>query len=502
MITGYLAEQIRLAEAPLLAAGEPLMRRAARAVADTALGLLPVDSPTVLVLVGGGNNGGDGLFAGAELAGAAQVTVVVAKQNPHPEGLAAAVAAGVEVIDASTMDEGLAALLTRRAAAADVWIDALAGIGVRGALRGTASHLVAMLRVVAAAPLPPTVIAVDIPSGVDADTGAMAGPVLAADITVTFGAAKAGALLPPGADMVGRLQIVPLGIDDQLVGAPAAVLRATDADAAQLWPVPQRNTHKYSRGVVGVYAGSDQYPGAAVLTVGAAVRSGCGMVRYLGSPVPTGLVLAAWPEVVAVPGRAQAWVIGPGVAGERDLERAGEVVAAAIEAHQPVVLDAGALAKVPEPERIAGRPVLLTPHAGELATLLGDRGETVDREQVEAEPVHWAIRAANLTGATVLLKGAVTVVASPGGEVYSQDDGTPWLATAGAGDVLAGIAGTLLAQVPAARASVARVAAMAALVHGRAAVRASSGGPIGASDVVAALPQTIVDLLTAGTLDR
>lgn len=508
MIRAYRAEQIRAAEAPLLAAGQPLMRRAAHAVADAGRrALAGIEDPVVLVLVGGGNNGGDGLFAAAELASAARVSVVLAHADPHAEGLAAATAAGVEIIDVSHAEAGDAVLgkVHERAQAADVWIDALAGIGVRGPLRGASGRLVELLVAQrAGAALEPTVIAVDIPSGVDADTGAAGGPVLAADLTVTFGAPKAGLLLPPGTGLAGQVRTIPLGIDALLATQPAAVARLTDADAAELWPVPEPDAHKYSRGVVGVLAGSVAYPGAAVLTVGAAVRAGCGMVRYLGPDAPTALVLRSWPEVVTGPGRVQAWVVGPGLDGA-DEQRQAEAAAAigsALADRVPLVVDAGALGLLPPAERVAGCPVVLTPHAGELAALLSARGEAVTRAQVEADPGGWAVRAADLTGASVLAKGPVTVVAAPDGEVYSQADGTRWLATAGAGDVLAGVLGALLATMPGRsglQVPAARVAALAALVHGRAAVRASGGGPIAASDVVTALPGMIAGLL-AGTL--
>lgn len=497
MIRGWSADAIRAAEAPALAAGEPLMLRAAAAVADAVRErLVGLDDPAVLVLVGGGNNGGDGLHAAAALADDADVTVVLTRPDVHAEGLEAARAAAVDVVELATPDEDGWRVLAEVADRADVWVDALAGIGVRGALRGVAGEAAERLTALAEqAPLRPVVVAVDLPSGVDADTGAVAGPVLPADLTVTFGGAKAGLLLPPGDRLAGELRVVPLGLEEALAVQPPLVSRLVDADVADLWPVPEADAHKYTRGVVGVVAGSDRYPGAAVLTTGAAIRTGCGMVRYLGPERAEQLVLARWPEAVPGPGRVQSWVVGPGVANDDDARRGElrEAIERAVRDGVGLVVDAGALDLLPPREELAGARVVLTPHAGELATLLSGRGEDVDRAAVEHETHRWAARAAELTGATVLAKGPTTVVVAPDGETFAQSDGTGWLATAGAGDVLAGVLGALLAAL--AEVPVARVAALAALVHGRAGRRAADGAPIAASDVVDALPATLRPLL-------
>lgn len=495
MIRGYPAEAIRAAEAPALAAGEPLMLRAADAVAAAvAQQLEGEDRPAVLVLVGGGNNGGDGLYAAAVLSPMARVSVALAHPEPHAEALEAARAAGVETIDVSTDADERA--LVAAADEAHVWVDALAGLGVRGALRGTVREVVQVLREVAdAAPVPPVVVAVDVPSGVEADTGAAPGPVLPADVTVTFGGVKAGLLLPPGNRLAGEVRLETLGLEEVVAAQEPTVRTLVDADAADLWPVPEEDDHKYTRGVVGVLAGSDAYPGAAVLSVGGALQTGCGMVRYLGPARPEHLVLSAWPEVVTEPGRVQAYVVGPGV-GPDDESRRDEIRAAietAVSDAVGLVVDAGALDLLPPAAALGNARVVLTPHAGELTTLLLARGEDVARDAVEQDPRRWGARAAELTGATVLVKGATTVVVSPHGETYAQSDATPWLATAGAGDVLAGVAGALLAGLP--HVSPARAAALAALVHGRAGRAASNGGPIVATDIIDALPAAIRSLL-------
>ena len=245
-------------------------------------------------------------------------------------------------------------------------------------------------------------------------------------------------------------------------------------------------------------AGSRAYQGAAVLTKSAAVRAGVGMVRYLGDVGD--VVDGAHPEVVGGNGKVQAWVFGPGVspddAGQRRrIEYAFEHVLSRGEA---AVVDAGALELLPPH---IGPHAVLTPHAGELARLLSQRGEQVERSTVEADPLRWARRAHELTGATVLLKGSVTVVAGAQGAAYAQADAPAWLATAGAGDVLAGLLGALLAgrvdEVHDDPSLAAALAATAALVHGRAAHRANPGGPIAARDVADALPGAIAELLAA-----
>ena len=235
-----------------------------------------------------------------------------------------------------------------------------------------------------------------------------------------------------------------------------------------------------------------------MLSTGAAVRSGAGMVRYLGPGAATDLVRARWPEVVPGPGRVQAWVLGPGL--DPDDEGQAEHVRTALAGEEPCLVDAGALALLPELLRSGdvAAPLLLTPHAGELARLLTDLGTGTDRDAVEADPLSHARRAAQETGATVLLKGAVTLVVPAEGAVFSQAEAPPWLATAGAGDVLAGVAGALLAG----DVDPADAGAMAAFVHGRAGAIASAGGPVSAGAVLDAVPAAIRAVLTDPFDDR
>lgn len=260
----------------------------------------------------------------------------------------------------------------------------------------------------------------------------------------------------------------------------------TPDDAARHIAVPGERDDKYSRGVLGVITGSNQYPGAAVLGVEAALRTGVGMVRYLGPARPTELVLQRRPEAVASDGRVQAWLIGSGMDHiERDLSRMTGPLGQPV----PIVLDGGALDLH---DRAAG-PVVLTPHAGELARLLG-----ADRADIAADPAAWARRAADDLGVTVLLKGHTTHVAGPGLSLGVRSAPT-WLATAGAGDALAGILGALVAthadQAADDAALLTRLAATAALIHGLAAARASGGGPLTILDLTAAIPATIASLL-------
>ncbi|MFC9350808.1 NAD(P)H-hydrate epimerase [Arthrobacter sp. NPDC057013] len=499
MISAYTGTQIREAEKPLLDSGmgAVLMQRAARGMAGAAIAELRrrgrrLYGGSAAVLVGKGNNGGDGLFAAAHLAGRGmRTTAVLASATAHPDGLAAFRRAGGRVLTLTDANAGELAALAGRA---DVIIDALLGTGAQGGLRGATADLVARL----AGSTHGLVVACDVPSGVDADTGEAAGPVLPADITVTFGGAKAGLLADPGADFAGRVVAVPIGIEDSLPWP--ALRRLETADLATLLPRPARRAHKYSRGVLGVVAGSPAYPGAAVLACRGALAAGVGMVRYVGPPEVADLIRHSCPEVVCSTGtvaetHVQAWLVGSGMDGkdEEEMQRVRD----AVDSGLPAVADAGALPVLPD---VLAPQVVLTPHAGELATLLQRLGADMDREAVEASTLPAVRRAAGLTEATVLLKGASTLVASPYQDFYSQSEGTPWLATAGSGDVLSGIIGALLAQVgsdvgrfravgidPDER--WAAIAAMGASLHGLSGAAAAAGGPLTAGRISDVLPE-------------
>lgn len=268
------------------------------------------------------------------------------------------------------------------------------------------------------------------------------------------------------------------------------------AEHARDWiAVPGRADDKYSRGVLGVRTGSEEYPGAAVLGVEAAMRTGLGMVRYLGPARAATLVLQRRPEIVTAPGRVQAWLLGSGMnASARDAPTAAALEQAIAEG-LPTVFDAGAL-------DLAGRatgPTVITPHFRELAGLLGLSGEPGSAAEIAADPGEWAIRAAAALGVTVLLKGAVTHVASPSGARLTVSSAPAWLATAGSGDVLGGILGALLAtnsaRIDADADALPALAATAALIQAQAAALASAGGPLAALDVAEAVPAAVATLL-------
>lgn len=263
----------------------------------------------------------------------------------------------------------------------------------------------------------------------------------------------------------------------------------TPTQARDLIAVPREGDDKYSRGVLGVITGSEDYPGAAVLGVDAALRTGVGMVRYLGPERPTALVLSRRPETVTIDGRVQAWLLGSGMDATTIDTLTEARRATALDSGCPLVLDAGAIASATN----ATGPVVITPHHRELARLLH-----LDVAEVSAEPEVWAQRAAESFGATVMLKGHTTLVCGSGVN-FSVTSPTTWLATAGTGDALAGILGALVAthaeSVMADDATMARLAATAVLVHGLAAHKAGAGGPFTVVDLNAAIPSAIAELL-------
>lgn len=263
----------------------------------------------------------------------------------------------------------------------------------------------------------------------------------------------------------------------------------TPDDAARHVRIPSAADDKYSRGVLGVITGSDQYPGAAVLGVEAALRTGVGMVRFLGGERVSTLVLQRRPEAVASDGRVQAWLIGSGTDHAAREAHTEAAIEEALGQSLPTVLDGGALEWV----RRSTGPTVITPHFGELARLLG-----IDKQRIADDPAHWAQWASDDLGVTVLLKGNRTYVAG-GGVLLAASSAPTWLATAGAGDALAGILGSLVAthvdDLAAEGSLLARLAATASVIHGLAAERASAGGPLTILDLAAAVPATIASLL-------
>ncbi|WP_130011861.1 bifunctional ADP-dependent NAD(P)H-hydrate dehydratase/NAD(P)H-hydrate epimerase [Serinicoccus sediminis] len=497
MLQAYAVPDVRAAEEEVRAGlpdGE-LMRRAARGLAEVVASRHDQRGGTVVVLAGPGDNGGDALHAAALLAdgGSRDVRVVGVADRLHAGGLEAAQQAGLVVHDVAPDAPELPPEVEELLAGAALVVDGLLGIGGRPGLRG------AMRAAARAVPGTAYVVAVDLPSGADPEGVVLPEDCVVADETVTFGVLKPVHLMPATSPVVGDVRLVDIGVG---VEAAPVVERLEPADVAGLWPVPGAGDDKYRRGVLGVIAGSADYPGAAVLCTTAALETGVGMVRYLGPERAEDLVLAACPEVVPGQGRIQAMVMGPGVPlqdGETSDRRQVQWFRQALASDVPLVVDAGALQLLAHWQRTGHlrceAPTLLTPHAGELATLLTELGgDTVEREQVEADPVRHARRAARATGAAVLLKGATTVVADPDPRVpvRTQADAPTWLATAGAGDVLAGICGALLATGMEPR----DAGAVGALVHGLAARHANPGGPVRATSVAGAVASVVAGLLT------
>jgi hydroxyethylthiazole kinase-like uncharacterized protein yjeF len=276
------------------------------------------------------------------------------------------------------------------------------------------------------------------------------------------------------------------------------VKKWTARDAAKCIITPSDLDHKYSRGVLGVITGSAQYPGAAVLTSAAASATGIGMIRFHSSSGLAHLVLHATPSVVVQPGKVTAWLVGSGINAKKYSDfttwlRHRWFKLTTLQS-VPTVLDAGAL-------HLAGsleQPTLITPHSGELSKLLTARGVSVSAEAIEGNPKKWVQEAAHTLGVTVLLKGAITYVANDS-VLIELPTATPWLATAGTGDVLAGIIGSLVAtntvEILNDYNHLAYVAATGALIHARAAEVASHGGPINAEAVVGAIATVISQLL-------
>lgn len=484
----YSGTQIRDAEKPLVDAGHgpALMRRAAHGLANRVLDLLRsgegIYGARVVGLIGSGNNGGDGLYALAQLrARGVDARAVLVAQRCHPQALEDFLRAGGRLREDVPPDT-------------TVLIDAILGTGARGGLSlPEVPGLSTALRT-------STVVACDIPSGVDADTGRCAGDAIAAQHTVSFGAAKLGLLLGQGGLLSGDIRTVDIGLEDQLPDPAAWELTGPEPGA----PRPRPGDHKYSRGTLQVVAGSAQFPGAAELTVGAAVTSGVGMVRLQAEPSVSSSVLQSWPEAVMSQGRAEkaiegatAAAIGPGLGRDRSRQVEAEtMLRATVEAQMPCVLDATGLELLRGDLLIAGglgAQLILTPHLGEarrIAEALED--ESLQHLLAEEPDTLQAARSlAETLGATVLLKGPSTVVAGPHGAApLIVRSATPGLATAGTGDVLTGIIGALLATASSAQGlDFSRIAAEGARLHAAAAQRLDphGRGHFGAGALIGAL---------------
>lgn len=436
------AAEMREAENKVIAAGTPaevLMERAGAAAAE-AIRRYAEPCPA-LVLCGPGNNGGDGYVAARHLA-----------ERGHEVRIAALAEPSTDLAQAAADRWGGPVERLGEAAPAPLLIDCLFGTGLNRGLEPTVTEQ--LLRLAESSKL---TIACDLPSGVEADSGALLSPVPAADMTVTFGALKPAYRLMPAMASMGRVVLADLGLEANSdwfeIGEPALPPLAPDA-------------HKYTRGLVHALAGT--MPGAIALAANAAARSGAGYVRVSTSRPIDGL-LASVVEV----GDAQlndpkigCILVGPGLG---DLP---QVLTLALTSQAPKVIDADAIGLVGEPGRLKGQNAVVTPHAGEFARLFGTLpGSKADQ----------ALAAAEGSGAVVVFKGPDTLVASPGGRLGFAPPAPAWLATAGTGDVLAGMIAALRARgLPAFEAACAGV-----WLHGRAAERA--GPSMTADDLLAAL---------------
>lgn len=482
-----------------------LMEAAGRGVFEAALRLASRASPRVVVVCGKGNNGGDGLVAARlMLAAGWRVSVVLVARDAEVSGdaavnLRAARRAGVEVINLdSTAIPALGGLL----ASADLIVDGLFGTGFRGPAAGLAAKTIELIN---SAGRP--ALAIDIPSGVHGDTGAVDGPAVRATATVTMGLPKIGLLLPPGAEYAGRIWVADVGHPRRLVDASGVrtfLLTRQAVDQAILRrPLA---AHKGNFGRVLVIAGSVGHSGAAVLAALGAMRAGAGLVTLgvpaaiypvvgpaviEGMPVPLpddqgALAAEAAARVLEMAASADVVACGPGLStllGPRAV-----VLGLLAESSRPLVLDADALnilagLRGPWPQRQS--PVILTPHPGEMARLLGKTVEGIQQQRIQV-----ARAAAERFGAVVLLKGARSVVADPSGDVVVVPTGNPAMASGGMGDVLTGAVAAFVGQglQPAAAAGV------AAYLHGLAGdLVAAASGPAGilAGEVAAALPRAL-----------
>jgi NAD(P)H-hydrate epimerase len=411
--------------------GTVLMDRAGLAVARAAVRMVGgAYGRRIEILCGTGNNGGDGYAAARHLAGMGAAPRVVALGEPTGDAaIHRRLLTGLGIPDRTTPSMS----------DADLVIDAISGTGLHGALRAPASQWAA-----AANASGRPVLAVDVPSGVESDTGNVVGEAVRADRTLTLAGLKIGLVFGAGAGTAGLVEVAGIGIPVPVDSAPWVAL--DDGDVAAWRPRRPRDTHKWAAGSVLVVAGSQGMTGAGVLAASTALRCGAGLVvlalpeavlpAVVGHPDLTEVMTVPHDEVIGMMKRFTAIAVGPGL-------RRGEAQHALVQrilagADQPVVLDADGLNNVTwETVRDRGAPTVLTPHAGELRTLAGDDIER-PLEQVPGWAAEW--------GCTLLLKGSTTVIADDAGHRVLNLTGRPELATAGSGDVLTGLVASLIAQ--------------------------------------------------------
>jgi ADP-dependent NAD(P)H-hydrate dehydratase / NAD(P)H-hydrate epimerase len=481
--------------------GVVLMEHAGRAVAEAAARLAPPGARVVAVC-GAGNNGGDGYVAARWLRERGfDARVVLVAGRPRAGGDAALHLSAYEKLGGRVVDR---AGLAEQLAGAAVVVDAIFGTGLTRVVEGDMAEVMREINALSA-----TRLAVDIPSGLDADTGAILGACVAADATVSFAFAKVGLVSAPGFERVGALEVVDIGIPRGLAARLGVKLRMIEESDARAWvPRRPRGGHKGTFGHLLVIAGSPGKTGAALLCASAGLRAGAGLCTLATPPeVRPMLEGRAWEVMVAeldaeraredaldrltalaAGKRALAW--GPGMPTS---PAAGELLRAALRVLEPpLVLDADALNHLAHDPAIlaqARAPVVLTPHPGEAARLLGS-----DVPGVQADRVGAARRLAASTNAVVVLKGARSVIAAPDGRALLNPTGNPGMGTGGTGDVLTGVVGALLAQGLAPF----EAAALGAYVHGLAGDLArGERGELGlvAGDLLQHLPSAFACLL-------
>lgn len=530
MRPAYTVATVRAAEKRLLeqqSHEDQLMKLAAAAVAETASVMLEARPGAVLILAGSGGNGGDGLYAGAVLASRGITVHALVPERCHEEALTAFRAAGGTVLSPGEVPTDTALL-----------IDAIAGLGSARGLSGTALSLYRCATSAGAA-----VLAVDMPTGVDADTGVCAADAVNADVTVTFGSPRLGHALaaecgqvvvsnlflpgaPSFAETLAELDEPAAFIAHEPSVPTPFAWRSGEIDlpggrASRPWPVgctgpivdptPGARSDKYSGGVVALAAGSNTYPGAGILCATAAVRATPSMVRFIGDNSITSLLpeLVCHPDV-ASSGQAQAWVVGPG---------RGTDAAAANELRKVLaqdlstVLDADALTLLARNtslrQTVTEHPMtILTPHEGEFRRLYeATFGSAPDASDGWSCALH---ELADELNSIILLKGRLTRVTAPGQPIYSFNAGHSFAATPGSGDVLSGILGAVIAQLFAeastetAASTTARTITEvlhAGAIHAHAAAIAAETpegfAPCSASQIAAAIPRAIARLLNA-----
>lgn len=522
----YTASQIREAEKPYIEAPDYdgyLMQRAADAVATEAIGLLDGrQGASVLLLVGPGNNGSDTVYAGARLSanGHRVDAVVFEPSEKNLELIARESGEGTRVLDPAKALEQVKEY--------DLIIDGILGTGSSGAVRGEAGEFLRTLSATQKKGRLGRVLAVDTPSGIDNNRGTVHEPVLRADRTVTF----IGRKLPLGtvhSEHAGDVKLYTLGVPEALNRFKPALRVLDREDYRELIEVPDEHSHKYTRGVLGMLTGSLEYPGAALMSVRAALNTGVGMVRFnANSHELRQLMIAHNPETVYFSGapalqRVTVWAGGSGSSHD-SLDKNRYL----LHSPEPAILDAGACDLAAEylaTGKHLGSHKILTPHAAELERFLRivhelapetwkkHLGDAIvpSRKDIDAEPFRWVRAASELSGATVMLKGGYTLIAAPNGATYSVAGGSPWLATAGSGDTLTGIYGALLAQTVAAfdargealeGCTFASIGALAVYLHGEAARASATGsvkdalpGPAPATRVAEMLPEVIARLI-------